>query len=123
MIDRQLNYGREIVVRYAREELNSKSRARVLDIGAGHGADLQNVRKDLDGICQLDLWGIEKYEPNQILLSENNIKVLNINIERDRFPIDDSSIDLVCANQVLEHCKDIFWILSEISRCLRPGGV
>ncbi|MEA2101747.1 MAG: class I SAM-dependent methyltransferase, partial [Thermodesulfobacteriota bacterium] len=31
-------------------------------------------------------------------------------------------MDLVIANQILEHTKEIFWIFNEISRVLRIGG-
>lgn len=47
---------------------------------------------------------------------------MQLNIERDPLPFADESVDIFMANQVLEHCKEIFWIFSEVSRCLKPGG-
>jgi len=31
-------------------------------------------------------------------------------------------MDLIVANQIIEHTKEIFWIFSEIVRVLKPGG-
>jgi ubiquinone/menaquinone biosynthesis C-methylase UbiE len=40
-----------------------------------------------------------------------------------RFPFSDATMDLVHANQVIEHVPDIDHFMSEIHRVLRPGGV
>ncbi|KAA6344752.1 hypothetical protein EZS27_007641 [termite gut metagenome] len=55
-------------------------------------------------------------------LQAKGIEVIDINLEKDVLPFADESVDLIIANQVMEHCKEIFWINSEIFRCLRPGG-
>jgi SAM-dependent methyltransferase len=44
------------------------------------------------------------------------------NIERDRLPLTDNQADLILANQVLEHTKEIFWIFHEVTRSLKVGG-
>ncbi|MCX7178461.1 MAG: class I SAM-dependent methyltransferase [Proteobacteria bacterium] len=44
-------------------------------------------------------------------------------IDLQCLPFDDSSLDLVVCNHVLEHVHLIEQALSEIARCLRPGGV
>ena len=44
------------------------------------------------------------------------------NIERDDLPLADGQADLIIANQVLEHTKEIFWIFHEVTRSLRTGG-
>lgn len=40
-----------------------------------------------------------------------------------RFPFDDGSMDLVHANQVIEHVPDIDHFMGETNRILRPSGV
>jgi hypothetical protein len=42
-------------------------------------------------------------------------------IERGRIPVGNGFFDIVVANQVLEHTKEIFWTFSEVSRILRVG--
>jgi SAM-dependent methyltransferase len=49
-------------------------------------------------------------------------RVAVLNIERDALPVPDGSVDLIIANQILEHTKEIFWIFHEVSRSLRIGG-
>jgi len=45
-----------------------------------------------------------------------------LNIERDSLPLGNEQADLIIANQVLEHTKEIFWIFHEVSRSLKVGG-
>lgn len=92
---------------------------KVLDIGAGHGHDLLMAR-DVNPKAQLI--GIEPYSPYVSELESKGIKVHSLNIERDRFPFSDGELDIVMANQILEHTKEVFWILDQISRSLRVGG-
>jgi SAM-dependent methyltransferase len=49
-------------------------------------------------------------------------KICVTNIERDPLPLADGQADLIIANQVLEHTKEIFWIFHEVFRSLKVGG-
>jgi Methylase involved in ubiquinone/menaquinone biosynthesis len=91
----------------------------VLDLGAGKGDDLLGVASVTPGV---ELHAAECYLPNIEKLRFAGITVHPIDIERDPLPFGDESLDMVIANQVLEHCKDIWWILHECSRVLRVGG-
>lgn len=93
--------------------------SRVLDIGAGAGSDLM-IARSIDNDAELS--AIEVYEPYAKLLEQSDIHVYGSNIERDRLPFSDCSIDIVIANQLLEHTKEIFWILHEVTRVLTIGG-
>lgn len=124
-----LNYGRDIITGYCRrckERSESESGVpfRILDLGAGHGTDLINCRKNIvgGGKNSVELWALESYQPNIDLLKKQGIKVRRFHIEKERFPFEDESVDFVIMNQVLEHTKEIFWIFSEISRILKKGG-
>ncbi len=44
-------------------------------------------------------------------------------MENNIFPYKDESFDVIMANQVLEHTKEIFWIFSEVSRVLKKDGI
>jgi len=55
-------------------------------------------------------------------LIDKGITTHCLNIEVDRFPFDDGTVDIVIANQIFEHTKEVFWIFHEISRILAVGG-
>jgi len=120
-----LNYGRERVLSWVREETAARpagSATRILDLGAGVGADLQNFREGCPG-ANLELHGVECHPGNAATARERGIAVYELDIERDPIPAPDGFFDVVVANQVVEHTKEIFWIFSEVSRMLRPGGI
>lgn len=116
MIDRSLNYGRHHIKSFLEQAPNNN---RILDIGAGHGTDLQAARNVNPDAA---LFASENWPPYIKELSDQQIIVNSVNIERDRLPFDDNDLDVVIANQVLEHTKELFFIFHEVSRVLRIGG-
>lgn len=116
-----LNYGRDIIVKWAIEASKTKRELTILDLGLGEGTDLRNIKKVLKGKI-LNLYGLESYIPNVKKAKENGIEVSIFDLERERFPYENRSIDIIIANQVLEHTKEIIWILSEVSRILKWRG-
>jgi SAM-dependent methyltransferase len=116
MIDRSLNYGRGSIEYFLE---CSAPYATVLDLGAGSGSDLLLARKRNPGARLLALEG---FPPNVERLAALGVEASPHNLERGRFPYGDEGLDIVIANQILEHTKEIFWILHEISRTLRVGG-
>lgn len=119
IIDRSLNYGRHLISEYL-GNVNHNSTIKVaLDIGAGNGTDLMLVRNENPAV---ELHAIELHPESQRTLVQQGIIVHPLNIERDNFPFSDESVDIVIANQILEHIKEIFWVFHEISRVLKVGG-
>ena len=116
MIDRSLNYGRPIVRRFLEA---SKPYRQVLDLGAGKGTDLLAARA-VQPDCMLH--AVEAWPPNVALLEEQGIGVVGLDLERAALPFADRSIEVVIANQILEHTKEVFWIWHEIARVLAVGG-
>jgi SAM-dependent methyltransferase len=90
-----------------------------LDIGCGGGTDLSIISR-LNP--QAELFGIDFGDWNSEGLKELNIKPLSVNVEIEKLPFDNDSLDCIVANQVLEHTKEVFWINHEIFRCLKVGG-
>jgi SAM-dependent methyltransferase len=119
-----LNYGREIVAAWARDhiERNAGRTVRILDAGAGRGEDLVRIREAARE-WKIDLYGIECNPANAESARGREIVVYESDIEREEIPAPDRSFDIVIANQILEHTKEIFWIFSEFSRVLREGGI
>jgi SAM-dependent methyltransferase len=116
MIDRSLNYGRHQIERCLR---SAGGFATVLDIGAGQGDDLLLARRVNP---RATLHAVEVQPEYAAVLAEKGLLVHAVNIEKDRLPFADGSVDVVIANQVLEHVKELFWIFHELSRVLPVGG-
>ncbi len=94
----------------------------ILDLGCGQGKDLENIRKRWPG-KKISLYGVDCFAPNCQKAAENGVTVYNINIENTVIPVKDGYFDLVIANQIIEHTKEIFWVFSEVSRVLKKGGL
>jgi SAM-dependent methyltransferase len=111
-----LNYGREHVAQYCHQASPYQT---VLDIGAGPGADLMTARS----ICSSAKLVAVEVNPNSVSqLEQLGVTVFPLNLECDSIPLQNGSIDLVIANQILEHLKDIYWVFHEVSRLLPIGG-
>jgi SAM-dependent methyltransferase len=121
----ELNYGRDVLAQYVLEAAAGKAKLRILDIGLGPGRDLVNIREKCKAAypkLELELHGFEYYPPYVAAATANNIQVSKGDVERDRYPFVDGFFDIVIANQIVEHTKEVFWIYSEISRVLKPGA-
>lgn len=119
MIDRGLNYGRHLISEFSARAVHDRVSPVVLDIGAGSGTDLQLVQ---ERVPNARLNALEAYPPNVETLRQKKIAVHSLNLETEAFPFADRSVDLVLANQVLEHTKEIFWICHEVTRILKDDG-
>jgi len=69
------------------------------------------------------LFGVEVCEDQAQAAEQQAIQVARCNLELPRFPWPDASMDVVVCNQVLEHLKNIFAVMDEIARVLKPGGI
>lgn len=116
MIDRGLNYGRDVMSSLLRE---ARPYASVLDIGAGGGHDLLAARAIEP---HSSLYAIECHGPSSDRLRTAGICTYGINIEREAIPLPTESIDVVISNQTFEHLKEVFWVLHEATRVLKVGG-
>jgi SAM-dependent methyltransferase len=77
--------------------------------------------------------GLWPGEPHQAQRHETVIKAgdkqhpfsfWTLNVEKDEFPLEDRSFDMVLCTEVLEHLiQDPSFMLSQINRVLKPGGI
>jgi SAM-dependent methyltransferase len=88
--------------------------ARVLDIGCGTGALLVRFR----GCGYTNLAGIDIAPPAAI----PGVHFHALDLDDPRFPVDDGSVDLALAVEVLEHIENVGAFLAEIRRVLSPTG-
>ncbi len=70
----------------------------------------------------VDAFAVESFPANVEALRAKSIHVHGVNVERDALLLDDESFDVTMSNQTLEHVKEIFWILHEVSRTLKVNG-
>jgi SAM-dependent methyltransferase len=114
--DQRESYGPHVV----EELVRGLSGLRVVaDLGAGSGRDLGIVRRLHP---QAKLIAVEGGRQNANGLTAWADEVHEANIERDFLPLADGQADLIIANQVLEHTKEVFWIFHEVFRSLKVGG-
>jgi SAM-dependent methyltransferase len=116
MIDRNLNYGRHHIRSFL---VQSQPFQTVLDLGAGSGTDLL-LASEINPASQRI--AVEVHPPNVAKLRGIASRVFSINIECEPLPFEEGQVDVVIANQVLEHMKEIFWIFHEVSRVLPVAG-
>jgi SAM-dependent methyltransferase len=93
----------------------------LLDLGCGDGLFTLRVSQKM-GCTQII--GIDNFYPD-ILLARKNLSgsrdIYEWDLNRD-FPWTGPSLDVILANQIIEHLYDPDHFLSEIYRFLKPGG-
>jgi len=121
IVSHEETYGRHILEKVLKQLKKEKLKIeRCVDIGCGEGIDLTIVKRY---IPNAELFGIDFRLQNKEKLESLGIKFMEINIEYEKLPFEEESIDFIILNQVLEHTKEIFWINHEIFRCLKIGGI
>ena len=90
----------------------------LLDCGCGEG---KNTLKFASRIGTQDIFGIEIAKELIDKAKEKRINVKEANLN-SRFPFEDEGVDVLTANQVIEHLYDTDNFISEIYRVLRIGG-
>jgi SAM-dependent methyltransferase len=115
LVDRELNYGRHIL----RDLTRNIHVARVLDVGGGLGADLATIRSQAP---DAELHAIESNVHYANALRQTGIHVRHADLETTPLAYPDRFFDLIIANQILEHVKQLYWVFHEISRTLKIGG-
>jgi SAM-dependent methyltransferase len=90
-----------------------------LDVGCWDGAS--TLRRG-EALAASRLLGIEVFDQAASAATQRGIEVARLDLETERFPWPDGSVDVVVCNQVLEHLKNIWLPLSEMHRVLRRGG-
>jgi len=86
---------------------------RILDIGASHGFFLKLCEKNGSQVNGIDV------DPSVI----DGTKIKKCNIERNRFPFEDNTFDIVYSANVLQHIeKPPANLMEEVLRILKPNG-
>ena len=98
---------------------HAKPSGQLLDVGCWDGGGTT----DYGLACEASrLFGVEVVEEQAVAAEKKSVTVARCNLEQPYFPWPNGSMDVVVCNQVLEHMKNIFPVMDEISRVLKPGG-
>jgi ubiquinone/menaquinone biosynthesis C-methylase UbiE len=114
-----LIYGRHLIKSFLYKSVPYES---VLDLGAGKGDDLLIAKEYAPDGGGAKCYALESYKSYVKILKSKGIEVFNFDLEKERFPFNDESIDIIMINQVMEHVKEVFWILHEVTRVLKKDG-
>jgi SAM-dependent methyltransferase len=93
--------------------------ARLMDIGCWDGTTTARYGRTLGNA---ELHGVEVFDAPARAAEAKGIEVARLDLESEPFPWEDNAFDVVVANQVFEHLKNIWLPLSEAYRVLKPGG-
>lgn len=115
-----LMYGGDVIVYIASLYLQrfNKNELSILDIGLGQGIGLLNIKKIVKGYnkeINTNLFGLERYLPYAQKANKNGIKTIDINIEKDDIPLQDTSLDIIILNQVLQYIKEWYFMFRKIN--------
>jgi ubiquinone/menaquinone biosynthesis C-methylase UbiE len=102
----------------ARSELVSQARGEVVDLGAGHGANLAHLGA---GVTRVHLVEPNPYMVRRLRLVRPSNGVIH-EVGAERLPLADGSVDTVLATLVLCTVENPVTVLTEARRVLRPEG-
>lgn len=102
--------------RYLFEKFCMEKGDKLLDIGCGRG-DFTKGFKDLG----LEVSGVDRERGDSAMLEGIDVRI-NSNFERDPFPFEKESFDIVFSKSVIEHIWNLNNFMREIYRVLKPTG-
>ena len=92
---------------------------RLLEVGCWDG---QSIRHYQQLLPQENIRGIDCFPEAVSLCQSQGIDARRCDLEKEPLPFADGSFEVVIANQVFEHLKNIYGAISEIHRVLQPEG-
>ena len=90
----------------------------LLDIGCWDGGATLRYAASMGAVPH----GIEVFPEPAERARARGVRVASLDLERSPFPWERGTFDVVIANQVFEHLKNIWLPLAEVHRVLKPGG-
>jgi SAM-dependent methyltransferase len=97
---------------------SSVASPRLLDVGCWDGGATLRYAAAMRAAA----FGIEIFDGPATQARARGIEVAGLDLETGAFPWPDACMDLVIANQVFEHLKNVWRPMSEMFRVLAPGG-
>jgi len=97
---------------------------RILELGCGNGSSWPELKKRLPDGCSVILsdFSAGMLDAAKARVGDHPQIAYQV-IDAMDIPHEDNSMDVVIANMMLYHVPDLWRVLSEISRVLRPDGI
>jgi ubiquinone/menaquinone biosynthesis C-methylase UbiE len=89
----------------------------VLDLGCGNGKTLLSLTQNFSELHGVDILDILSAE------AKTKVKFTSADLNFEKLPFSDNSLDLVTAFQIIEHLENPFFVMREAHRVLKSGGV
>lgn len=93
--------------------------AKVLDLGCDNGGLI--IQKAKKGIGSGNIWGLDNNRGKLAIAKRSGLRVIFSDLN-NKFPLNNSSFDVVHASQIIEHLENVDGFVEEIWRVLKPGG-
>ncbi len=91
--------------------------AKIVDAGCGKSATANKLlERGFKNIILLDI------EDQRVFEETKKLPFFRADLNRDRWPFDDGSINCVVATEIIEHLENPWFFTREIHRVLKPGG-
>ncbi len=94
----------------------------LVDLGAGDGYLARAVAPSVDTVIAVDISGAMISELRKKAAAEGIRNIQTIVSDGCDVPLEDGSVDLVCANMFLHHIEEPITAVREMGRILKPGG-
>jgi len=99
---------------YTHEYKSSLQRKIVCDLSAGRGY-IANLFEQAGAVVKaFDLF------PDQNKFAKSNVAKIDL---QQKFPIEDTSIDLALCCETIEHLPNQYFLFQEVARIIKPGGI
>lgn len=95
----------------------------LVDLGAGDGYLSRAVSKHVGKVIAVDISGKMLKELERKAAKDGLSNIRTIESDVCDMPVEDESVDLVCANMFLHHMEEPVLALKEMYRILKPGGI
>jgi len=109
----------QVCLAYLADKFFPDKNIRILDIGAGQGHCLFPLK----GKGYLNLWTADIDNFNKDLFEKNKIRFIQLDVEKQKFPVKDNFFDVILSFHLIEHLKDPTNFLSENYRILKKDRV
>jgi len=118
--DEDKNLTRDLDAIIVRKEFSEKRFTSILEIGCGTGKNTIFFSEIADKVYAID------FSEGMIEKAKDKIKSHKVNFKRAditrKWPIENSTIELISCNLILEHIENLDLIFSEANRCLKQKG-